>query len=131
MSIKNAAGIAVAALVGAAAGVVAGILVAPRPGTETREKMAQAAGQTWGEIVDGFEVNASVACEDAAQAAQASAEKTDELREKVAAARARMSEVRDGIARSAEHLAEQVAPAAQQAAEQAAPAQQDAPAQAE
>lgn len=118
MSTKNAAGIAIAALVGAAAGVVAGILVAPRPGSETREKMAQAADKTWGEIVDGIEVNACATCEDTVQAAQAAAEKTDELREKVEAARARMSQVRDGIARSAEHLADQVAA---QPADEAAP----------
>ncbi len=132
MSTKNAAGIALAALVGAAAGVVAGILVAPRSGSETRERMAQAAGQTWGEIIDGVEVNVGVACDEAAQTAQEASEKTDELREKVEAARARMSQVRDGIARASEHLAD-AAPAAQDVpADQAVPEDAaDKPAQAE
>ena len=122
---NKAFGILAAAVAGAVAGVVAGILIAPRSGVETREKMAQAAGQSWDEIVDGFEVNAEAAGEQAQEAAQAAQEKTDELREKVAAARARMNQVRADIAKTAERVA------GQPAEQDADPAQAVEPSQAE
>ena len=103
---KNTFGVALAALVGAAAGVVAGILIAPRSGVETREKVAQAAGRTADQLVDSLGASVTVTCDDASQVAQEVGEKTDELREKVAAARARMNQVRADIAKGAEQAAQ-------------------------
>ena len=89
-SSKNTPRVALAALVGAAVGVVAGILIAPRSGAETREKVAQAAEASFGQVADTLNESVSATCADVAQTAQEAGEKTDELREKIAAARARM-----------------------------------------
>ena len=108
-SSKNTPRVALAALVGAAVGVVAGILIAPRSGAETREKVAQAAEASFGQVADTLNESVSATCADVAQTAQEAGEKTDELREKIAAARARMDQMRAGIAKNADQVADKAA----------------------
>ena len=95
-SSKNTPRVALAALVGAAVGVVAGILIAPRSGAETREKVAQAAEHSFGQVADTLNESVSATCADVAQTAQEAGEKTDELREKIAAACRHCQECRPG-----------------------------------
>lgn len=108
-SSKNTPRVALAALVGAAVGVVAGILIAPRSGAETREKVAQAAEASFGQVADTLNESVSATCTDVAQTAQEAGEKTDELREKIAAARARMDQMRADIAKNADQVADKAA----------------------
>ena len=108
-SSKNTPRVALAALVGAAVGVVAGILIAPRSGAETREKVAQAAEASFGQVADTPNESVSATCADVAQTAQEAGEKTDELREKIAAARARMDQMRADIAKNADQVADKAA----------------------
>lgn len=108
-SSKNTPRVALAALVGAAVGVVAGILIAPRSGAETREKVAQAAEASFGQVADTLNESVSATCADVAQTAQEAGEKTDELREKIAAARARMDQMRADIAKNADQVADKAA----------------------
>ena len=108
-SSKNTPRVALAALVGAAVGVVAGILIAPRSGAETREKVAQAAEASFGQVADTINESVSATCADVAQTAQEAGEKTDELREKIAAARARMDQMRADIAKNADQVADKAA----------------------
>ena len=108
-SSKNTPRVALAALVGAAVGVVAGILIAPRSGAETREKVAQAAEASFGQVADTLNEGVSATCADVAQTAQEAGEKTDELREKIAAARARMDQMRADIAKNADQVADKAA----------------------
>ena len=108
-SSKNTPRVALAALVGAAIGVVAGILIAPRSGAETREKVAQAAEASFGQVADTLNESVSATCADVAQTAQVAGEKTDELREKIAAARARMDQMRADIAKNADQVADRAA----------------------
>ncbi len=108
-SSKNTPRVALAALVGAAVGVVAGILIAPRSGAETREKVAQAAEASFSQVADTLNESVSATCADVAQTAQEAGEKTDELREKIAAARARMDQMRADIAKNADQVADKAA----------------------
>ena len=108
-SSKNTPRVALAALVGAAVGVVAGILIAPRSGAETREKVAQAAEASFGQVADTLNESVSATCADVAQTAQEAGEKTDEMREKIAAARARMDQMRADIAKNADQVADKAA----------------------
>ena len=108
-SSKNTPRVALAALVGAAVGVVAGILIAPRSGAETREKVAQAAEASFGQVADTLNESVFATCADVAQTAQEAGEKTDELREKIAAARARMDQMRADIAKNADQVADKAA----------------------
>ena len=108
-SSKNTPRVALAALVGAAVGVVAGILIAPRSGAETREKVAQAAEASFGQVADTLNESVSATCADVAQTAQEAGEKTDDLREKIAAARARMDQMRADIAKNADQVADKAA----------------------
>lgn len=108
-SSKNTPRVALAALVGATVGVVAGILIAPRSGAETREKVAQAAEASFGQVADTLNESVSATCADVAQTAQEAGEKIDELREKIAAARARMDQMRADIAKNADQVADKAA----------------------
>lgn len=108
-SSKNTPRVVLAALVGAAVGVVTGVLIAPRSGAETREKVAQAAEASFGQVADTLNESVSATCADVAQTAQEAGEKTDELREKIAAARARMDQMRADIAKNADQVADKTA----------------------
>lgn len=97
------------ALVGAAAGVAAGVLIAPRPGYETRDMVARSAGDVWDDVVDTYQKGAQEVVEKAGAAATDMGARSDELREKVDQARARMDQIRADLAASASQAAAQAA----------------------
>lgn len=97
-SSRNTFGVIAGTLAGVAAGVVAGIMIAPRPGFQTRAQVAQDAGRAWNTVVDVVEHEAREAAARTAVAAGDASAMTDELRQKVEAARARMDQIRSNIA---------------------------------
>lgn len=105
---KGILGFLAGALFGAAAGMVAGILVAPRAGVETRTMAADAATDAWGNVVDAYHQGATEVTGKAAAACEDVAFTSDELREKVANARARMDQIRSALANAAGQVAESV-----------------------
>ena len=91
--IKYAAG----AIIGAAAGFVAGVLLAPRSGAESRAMASDAVNDAWDSAVDTYErgqqaVNSKLETMRAKPDAT-----TDELRAKVDLARERMDQLRDSM----------------------------------
>ena len=91
--IKYAAG----AIIGAAAGFVAGVLLAPRSGAESRAMASDAVNDAWDSAVDTYErgqqaVNSKIETMRAKPDAT-----TDELRAKVDLARERMDQLRDSM----------------------------------
>ena len=105
---KGILGFVAGTLFGVAAGMVAGILVAPRSGTETRTMAAEAATDAWGNVVDAYHQGASDVATRTAAACEEAVATSDELREKVASARARMEEIRVSLANAAAAAEERV-----------------------
>lgn len=88
---------AAGAFVGAAAGTVVGIMLAPRAGVETRAMAADMANDAWDSARDMYEQGvdqARVAATDFGPMVDA---KTDELRAKVDLARERMDQLREQL----------------------------------
>lgn len=113
-------GFVVGAVVGAAAGLVADILVAPRAGAETRDMVAQGANEAWDNVVDTYQRGAREVREKASEATADFGAKSDELREKVDQARARMDQIRSALSENMAEGASRVAEAVDHAAEGAA-----------
>lgn len=87
----------VGATIGAAAGTIIGILVAPRSGAETRAMAADMANDAWDNARDFYEQSteqARVAMSDFGPMVDS---KTDELRAKVDLARERMDQLRETL----------------------------------
>lgn len=87
----------VGATIGAAAGTIIGILVAPRAGVETRAMAADMANDAWDNARDMYEQGAEqarAAMNDFGPMVDA---KTDELRAKVDLARERMDQLRETL----------------------------------
>lgn len=87
----------VGATLGAAAGTIIGILIAPRAGAETRAMAADMANDAWDNARDMYEQGteqARAAMNDFGPMVDA---KTDELRAKVDLARERMDQLRDTL----------------------------------
>ena len=87
----------VGATLGAAAGTIIGILIAPRAGAETRAMAADMANDAWDNARDMYEQGAEqarAAMNDFGPMVDA---KTDELRAKVDLARERMDQLRDTL----------------------------------
>ena len=103
-------------LVGAAAGLAAGILIAPRPGVETRDMVAKGANDAWDNIVDTYQKGTQEVMEKANAATADMGLKSDELREKVDQARARMDQIRTNLAENASQAAEAAGEAVSKAA---------------
>ena len=85
------------AFLGAAAGAAAGIMLAPRAGAESRAMAADAMNDAWDTAVDGYERGTKTVADKVAEVAAASGISSDELREKVDAARVRMDELRTSL----------------------------------
>ena len=96
------------AFVGAAAGVVAGVLYAPRAGAESRAMAADAMNDAWDTAVDSYERGSKVVTEKVTEVANANGISSDELREKVDAARARMDQLRDSLSEAVATASAQV-----------------------
>ena len=109
------------AALGAAAGTIIGILVAPRSGAETRAMAADMANDAWDSARDMYEQGVDQARAAASDFGPMMDAKTDELRAKVDLARERMDQLRaqlnDAIATgsvtpAADVVVESVAPEA-------------------
>ena len=85
------------AVLGAAAGTVAGILLAPRSGAETRAMAADMANDAWDSARDMYEQGADAARSAATDFGPMVDAKTDELRAKVDLARERMDQLREQL----------------------------------
>ena len=85
------------AVVGAAAGTIIGILVAPRSGSETRAMAADMANDAWDNARDMYEQGVDQARAAATDFGPMVDAKTDELRAKVDLARERMDQLREQL----------------------------------
>ena len=84
-------------VVGAAIGAAAGILLAPRPGTESRAKAADAMNDAWDAALDTCEQGARNVSDYIETVRPQIDAASDELRAKVDAARERMAQVRASL----------------------------------
>ena len=87
----------VGATIGAAAGTIAGILVAPRSGAETRAMAADMANDAWDNARDMYEQGAEQARAAVNDFGPMMDAKTEELRAKVDLARERMDQLRETL----------------------------------
>ena len=85
------------ATLGAAAGMVLGIMYAPRSGSETRAMAADMANDAWDSARDMYEQGVDQARTAASDFSAVADSKTDELRAKVDAARERMDQLREQL----------------------------------
>ncbi len=85
------------AALGAAAGTIIGILVAPRSGAETRAMAADVANDAWDSARDMYEQGAEQARAAMSDFGPMVDSKTDELRAKVDLARERMDQLRETL----------------------------------
>ena len=85
------------ATLGAAAGMVLGVLYAPRSGSETRAMAADMANDAWDSARDMYEQGVDQARTAASDFSNVADIKTDELRAKVDAARERMDQLREQL----------------------------------
>lgn len=102
---RGVVGFFIGAVTGAAAGFVAGLLLAPRSGAETRSLAAEAATDAWGNVVDAYHEGAERVTSHVEEVREDAASKTDELRMKVDQARARMDQIRSSLVENAGHRA--------------------------
>lgn len=85
------------AAVGAVAGTIIGLLVAPRSGAETRAMAADMANDAWDSARDMYEQGVDQARAAATDFGPMMDAKTDELRAKVDLARERMDQLRESL----------------------------------
>lgn len=85
------------AALGAAAGTVIGVLLAPRSGAETRAMAADMANDAWDSARDMYEQGVDTARSAASDFGPLVDAKTDELRAKVDLARERMDQLREQL----------------------------------
>ena len=85
------------AAVGAVAGTIIGLLVAPRSGAETRAMAADMANDAWDSARDMYEQGVDQARAAATDFGPMMDAKTDELRAKVDLARERMDQLREQL----------------------------------
>ena len=88
---------AAGAFFGAAAGTIAGIMLAPRSGAETRAMAADIANDAWDNARDVYEQGVDQARTAATDFGPMVDAKTDELRAKVDLARERMDQLREQL----------------------------------
>lgn len=96
------------AFVGAAAGLVAGVMLAPRAGAESRAMAADVMNDAWDTAVDSYERGSKAVVDKVTEVAAASGVSSDELREKVDAARVRMDQLRNSLSDAVANASAQV-----------------------
>lgn len=84
-------------LFGTASGILAGMLLAPRSGAESRAMAADAMNDVWDSAVDTYERGAQTAADKFNGVRPVVDAKTDELRAKVDLARERMDQLRSTL----------------------------------
>ena len=94
---KKTVGFVLGSIFGAAAGVITGILIAPRSGAESRAMAADAMNDVWDSAVDTYERGAQTAADKFNGVRPVVDAKTDDLRAKVDLARERMDQLRDSL----------------------------------
>lgn len=95
---KGTVGVVIGGLVGAAAGFAAGIMLAPRSGSESRAIAADAMNDAWDSAVDTYQQGAQVVSDKVGNLTPNVNATTDELRAKVDLARERMDQLRESLA---------------------------------
>jgi gas vesicle protein len=98
-------------LFGAAVGVVAGIMLAPRPGSESRAMAADAVNDAWDSAIDTYERGARTVNDRVNDFRPGMDAKSDELRAKVDLARERMDQLRDSLSDAVSSTTSQVSDA--------------------
>lgn len=88
---------AAGAFIGAAAGTIAGIMLAPRAGAETRAMAADMANDAWDNARDMYEQSVDQVRSAGTDFGPMVDAKTDELRAKVDLARERMDQLREQL----------------------------------
>ena len=119
MSKNTALGFFVGGVIGAAVGAVAGLLLAPRSGAETRAMAADAMNDAWDSAVDTYEQGARTVTEYIGNLRPQVDAATDELRAKVDAARERMAQVRSSLSDTVTTSSAPVSDAVRSAVDQA------------
>ena len=119
---------AAGAFFGAAAGTIAGIMLAPRSGAETRAMAADIANDAWDNARDVYEQGVDQARAAATDFGPMVDAKADELRAKVDLARERMDQLRDSLSDVVTTTSAQVQDAVNAVADQVAAAAEAAPA---
>ena len=89
---KGAAGFVLGSVFGAAVGAVAGIMLAPRSGAESRAMAADAMNDAWDAAADAYEKGGSVVSDRISGLRPTVDATTDELRAKIDLARERMEQ---------------------------------------
>ncbi|MDY4523098.1 MAG: YtxH domain-containing protein [Atopobium sp.] len=97
MSKKSGFGFVLGTVFGATIGTVAGLMLAPRSGAESRAMAADAMNDAWDSAKDAYEVTSQNTAEKVAHIRPVVDATTDELRAKVDAARERMDQVRNSL----------------------------------
>lgn len=115
-------------LFGTASGILAGMLLAPRSGAESRAMAADAINDAWDSAVDTYERGAQTAADKFSGVRPVVDAKTDELRAKVDLARERMDQLRDSLSDVVTTTSAQVQDAVNAVADQVAAAAEAAPA---
>lgn len=94
---KGAAGFVLGSVFGAAVGAVAGIMLAPRSGAESRAMAADAMNDAWDAAADAYEKGGSVVNDRLSGLRPTVDATTDELRAKIDLARERMDQLRSTL----------------------------------
>ena len=94
---KGAAGFVLGSVFGAAVGAVAGIMLAPRSGAESRAMAADAMNDAWDAAADAYEKGGSVVSDRISGLRPTVDATTDELRAKIDLARERMDQLRSTL----------------------------------
>ncbi len=105
---KKTVGFVLGSIFGAAAGVVVGMMIAPRSGAESRAMAADAMNDVWDSAVDTYERGASVVSDKFSSVRPVVDAKTDELRAKVDLARERMDQLRESLSNAVSDASSQV-----------------------
>lgn len=132
---KKTLGFVLGSIVGAGAGLVAGFMLAPRSGAESRVMAADAMNDAWDSAVDSYERGARVVTDKISEVKPSVDAASDELRAKVDLARERMDQLRDSLSKGAADATAQVQSAVASVADQVVsladePAAEEAPAEA-
>ncbi len=93
---------AIGGIAGAAVGFVAGVMLAPRSGAESRAMASDAVNDAWDSAVDTYERGQQAVNEKIGSMRPNVDATTDELRAKVDLARERMDQLRDSLSAAAE-----------------------------
>ena len=88
---------AIGSIIGAGAGLIAGMMLAPRSGSESRAMAADAMNDAWDSAVDSYERGTRVVNDKIGEVRPNVDATTDELRAKVDLARERMDQLRDSL----------------------------------